>query len=226
MGFIFLISERPRLGRLFAALALFGIVNSIVGTISLTVATDDDSAFFNFLELVVVCAVKGGLFFFTNLHIANLEAAWDLTVMDTQEDFVGQIVASNQSRTFTVGSSFESRNETRQIATDVLHNPFRPWDDDTRTSQRGNGIIPFTTPSGRRNSPPPLHKQIAGPFVSSPSSKTPLASATPKAGVKPKSMSTEMGSGTIPVESWSAPVGSVLDRRNNSGSVSSEPQPF
>lgn len=105
MGPLFMLSEMPRLGRLYASLSMCGTVSAAVSTIALLAVQQVDSWFFNFAELLTVCIVKAALYFFTNMHIRNLEAAWDMSFMDApQADFLGQILAAESSRQVSLPS--------------------------------------------------------------------------------------------------------------------------
>jgi len=96
LGPAFLLSESPRLGRLYASCSLFGTVSAAVSTVALIAVQQVDAWFFNFAELLTVCVVKAGLFVFANIHIGNIEAAWDMGSMDSsQADFLGCILASD-----------------------------------------------------------------------------------------------------------------------------------
>jgi len=95
LGPIFMLTEMPRLGRLYASLTICGTVSAAVATVALLTVQLVDSWFFNFAELLTVCIVKAALYLFVHMHVRNLEAAWDMSFTDApQGDFVGQLLAA------------------------------------------------------------------------------------------------------------------------------------
>eukprot|EP00747_Dinoflagellata_sp_TGD_P036530 gnl/TRDRNA2_/TRDRNA2_138531_c0_seq1.p1 gnl/TRDRNA2_/TRDRNA2_138531_c0~~gnl/TRDRNA2_/TRDRNA2_138531_c0_seq1.p1 ORF type:complete len:564 (-),score=48.68 gnl/TRDRNA2_/TRDRNA2_138531_c0_seq1:145-1713(-) len=105
VGVIFVLSEKPLLGRLFASLVVFSILNSTVSTVLRIGVLRDDSWFFDALELVTVCLLKFALWIVTNAHVLNLEAAHDMSFMDTpQDDFLGRIL-SEQNASLAMSNS-------------------------------------------------------------------------------------------------------------------------
>jgi len=93
IGPVFMISELPRLGRLFASFNACGIVSILVATCVLMAQQQDDSVVFNLLGLLTVCSIKAALFVSANMHVGNLEASVDLSFMDTpQAHFINNVI--------------------------------------------------------------------------------------------------------------------------------------
>eukprot|EP00931_Biecheleriopsis_adriatica_P034498 TRINITY_DN19909_c0_g1_i1.p1 TRINITY_DN19909_c0_g1~~TRINITY_DN19909_c0_g1_i1.p1 ORF type:complete len:1589 (+),score=265.49 TRINITY_DN19909_c0_g1_i1:35-4768(+) len=97
VGPIFLFTEDPSLGRLFASLELLGTINAILALLVLILLLLVDSLLFDFGALSIVAVAKGILFAAASAHVANLEAARDLSFADTsQADFVGRILSTGE----------------------------------------------------------------------------------------------------------------------------------
>lgn len=102
VGCAFLLTEVPWLGRLFASLELFGIVNSAVTLVVLTALLEGQSLIFNFVSLISVAVAKAVLFAAVSAHVVNLEAARDLSYMTSpQADFLGRILSGIDPQTQT-----------------------------------------------------------------------------------------------------------------------------
>jgi len=98
IGPVFLISELPRLGRLFASFSACGIASILIATCTLMAQQQDDSVIFNLLGLLTVCSIKAALFISANLHAGNLEASLDLSFMDTPQDhFINNVLIQEGS---------------------------------------------------------------------------------------------------------------------------------
>jgi len=96
IGPIFMISERPRYGRLFASFTACGIVSILIATCTLMAQQQDDSVVFNLLGLLMVCSIKASLFVSVNMHVGNLEASFDLSFMDApQGNFIEGVLAAD-----------------------------------------------------------------------------------------------------------------------------------
>ncbi|CAJ1364618.1 unnamed protein product [Effrenium voratum] len=94
LGPLFLLSEDPDLGRLFALLELFGACNAAFSLLVMVVLLLLDSLLFDIVAMAVVICIKAMLFSAAGAHVAQLEAANDLSFMGTpQSDFVAGIFA-------------------------------------------------------------------------------------------------------------------------------------
>lgn len=179
LGPVFMLSESPRLGRVYASLTLFGIVSGIIATAGIIAdLTTIDSWIFDFLEFLIVCVVKVALFVFTNIHISNLEAAADMSFLGSpQDDFVGCLVASTNHEGDMDGRSEGGRSESgpsedpsfdrpgRRIS-GTLHpsDALRPWEEahrhigfDHDAAGKALSSSPRNNARIRDRSPSPLH---------------------------------------------------------------------
>jgi len=97
IGPLTLFLELPRLGRLFAAVVAFGLLNAVVTVFIILVSTVDSWAF-HVLGFLAVCIVKFALIICTNAHISSLEVALDLSFINThQAQGACQLISSELS---------------------------------------------------------------------------------------------------------------------------------
>lgn len=95
LGPIFLLSEHPQLGRLFATFSVFSLVSALVYTIVLLIGLTNWP--FDFLQLLVASALKTALALLTTVHVGNIEALRDQSFLyRPQEEFVGNILSDAQ----------------------------------------------------------------------------------------------------------------------------------
>lgn len=98
-GLLFLILEDPDLGRLFADLELFSMWNAVFALLVLLFSLLMDSFLFDIVAMGVALCVKAMLFASAAAHIAQLEAASDLSFIGApQGDFVAGFFAPQASR--------------------------------------------------------------------------------------------------------------------------------
>eukprot|EP00930_Biecheleria_cincta_P019735 TRINITY_DN1499_c0_g1_i1.p1 TRINITY_DN1499_c0_g1~~TRINITY_DN1499_c0_g1_i1.p1 ORF type:complete len:1546 (-),score=206.88 TRINITY_DN1499_c0_g1_i1:109-4746(-) len=90
LGLAFLFSEDPALGRLFACMELFGIVNALLAFLVLVVLLLVESLVFDIIAVGTVSVAKCALFAAASAHVVNLEAARDF-----QADFVDNIFSDH-----------------------------------------------------------------------------------------------------------------------------------
>jgi len=94
LGPVFMLSELPRLGRLFALFNACGIVSLLIATCTLMAQLGGESIIFNLLGLLTVFSIKAALFIAANIHTGNLEAALDLSFMDApQGHFINNVLS-------------------------------------------------------------------------------------------------------------------------------------
>lgn len=93
-GAIFAITEQPRLGRLFATAAAFGIANSAF-LLMAVLWFFRDSWYFDSLELITAAIIKVALLTCANVHISNLEIANDLRFMEISQAEANFMMGNN-----------------------------------------------------------------------------------------------------------------------------------
>lgn len=92
VGILFLLTEDPDLGRLFANLEILGIWNAAVSLVVLIWLLLLDSLVFDILAMGIVSCVKGTLFATAAAQVSQLEADRDLSSMDNpQNEFVERL---------------------------------------------------------------------------------------------------------------------------------------
>lgn len=113
MGPLTLLLELPRLGRLFALMVAFGFLNAGI-TMLLLLISQVDSWAFHVLGCVSICVVKAVLILCANAHIRGLEAALDLSFINThQADTVCVLISGEPSSPDLVGPSSGDRRPSR-----------------------------------------------------------------------------------------------------------------
>merc|ERR1712070_410118 len=85
--------DRPRLGRLYATLQLWCIVNYVAVMLYQMCFPGTRRNLFIYVGCLAYSSIKVGLFFLANAHVRNLEAASDLCFIETsQRHFVNAVV--------------------------------------------------------------------------------------------------------------------------------------
>jgi len=83
-GAAFIISGKPRLGRLFASLTSFGILNTVIISVLLLVFAEQSSWAFDTVFGLIVCAVKMALASVTRMHFAVIETVFDFSFFPSE----------------------------------------------------------------------------------------------------------------------------------------------
>lgn len=134
-GLIFLFTDVPRVGRVFAALALFGGVNDVLVTVASLFHHETRAAWqFNFGLLLIQCVLRFGLFIVGHIQVYYVESARDhianSSITDLPHSLITTSIPSSSSITTSIpsnsrGSSFLDRED--EFATDA-HSPRRRID--------------------------------------------------------------------------------------------------
>jgi hypothetical protein len=96
LGPLFIITEAPWCGRIYANLALFGTISPLTAAGWLVIVLQVDSRVFDVLEMFMIVLLKVAIYFVATMHIANLESCHDLCFADVdQADFLGVILSGN-----------------------------------------------------------------------------------------------------------------------------------
>jgi len=140
LGPIFLLSEDPRLGRLFASLEVFGAINAMLAFLVLILLLLVDSLLFDFIALGLSVVSKCLLFAAASAHVVNLEAAKDQSVMETsQAEFVSGILSN---------AAAEHDEDDADDHVSLQFYNMNDADRDAHTEVREEGISPPRSRSG------------------------------------------------------------------------------
>lgn len=100
LGPIFAITEDSRWGRLYASMTIFSVANNVVATVIMVLLLQSQSWMYDLLQLTAVTCIKIAQFICAHIHIDNLDAAYDLSFMNTsQADFLRNILHQNSDLT-------------------------------------------------------------------------------------------------------------------------------
>lgn len=105
LGLAFLLTEHPRLGRLYACTSLYSCINSVSWlAVSILVEETRSSWAFDAILTFIVIVVKVLIYVTVGAHTLNLEWALDMGYMEaSQADFLCRIFASEEERSQTLG---------------------------------------------------------------------------------------------------------------------------
>lgn len=178
LGPLFVATEAPWCGRIYATLALFGAVSPVAAAVYLGFVLQIDSRVFDMLVMVVIVGFKVAIYLFTQLHIANLEALQDLGFADVcQADFLGVILSGTGGANSANGGGLshmgafgdddlEEKGRARRISEEDCDVATTVPDTSNNSMQsRSFGPLPsFPRPSPPRSRQTGTNKAEASPF--------------------------------------------------------------
>jgi len=166
-GLLFLITEDPDLGRLFAALDLFGMWNAAFALLVLLFSLLLDSFLFDIIAMAVVLCVKAMLFISAAAHVAQLEVANDLSYIGApQGDFVAGFFAPSSRRSQVSSTAGLHDSDVRKSLPDSSVTMF-------------DAIGPRETSVTTQNSFPALTRSSSRSAASPPASSSRIIIQTP-----------------------------------------------
>lgn len=150
-----IVSENPRVGRMFTMMVALSLVNTLL-TLLVQLIFYSDSWTFHILQSVMVCIVKAVVIICANAHITSLDSAHDLSFVDAQQaDSICGILSGEVNVTSTnsnAGSSTQVRARPRDSSSGDMTSDQRHGQWSRSSHRRNEEVSSWNARRGREES--------------------------------------------------------------------------